>query len=87
MVPPGEGLAAAVVHRAHEELGCAVAPTMIIPDFRYRSVDVGGVVGNESCPVFADVIDPGDPEVAPSDAMNRHWASRTGLTSVACRAL
>lgn len=50
---PDESMADAVTRRVEEELGLHVpAPRIVLPDFRYRAVDAGGIVENEICPVF-----------------------------------
>lgn len=54
---PGESTGEAVVRRTRQELGadlCDLRP--VLPDFRYRAVDVAGVVENEVCPVFAATL-------------------------------
>ena len=68
---PGEAVADAVRRRAGEELG--VDPTalddleVVLPDFRYRAVDAGGVVEHEVCPVHVAVV-PADLALAPDPA-------------------
>ncbi len=55
---PGESPAAAARRRTAEELGVDVGePTLVLPDFRYRAVDAGGVVENEVCPVHAVAVE------------------------------
>lgn len=53
---PGETNEEAVVRRSVEELGFAPGEvtdiTVVVPEFRYRAVDSGGIVENEFCPVF-----------------------------------
>ncbi|MCL8027598.1 isopentenyl-diphosphate Delta-isomerase [Nocardioides bruguierae] len=51
---PGESSQDAARRRVHEELGLDLGAqplTTVLPDFRYRAVDVSGVVENEVCPV------------------------------------
>ncbi|GAA4118530.1 isopentenyl-diphosphate Delta-isomerase [Nocardioides fonticola] len=65
---PGEDMADAVRRRVHEELGLRIDdPAVVLPDFRYRAVDVSGVVEHEVCPVHLVVVPAGitllpDPE-------------------------
>lgn len=50
---PGEAPVDAVHRYAAHELGFEVhGLELVLPDFRYRAVDAGGVVENEVCPVF-----------------------------------
>lgn len=54
---PGEAPEEAVVRRARQELGAELERLHpVLPDFRYRAVDVAGVVENEVCPVFAATL-------------------------------
>lgn len=59
---PGQGETpeAAVVRRAHEELGIDpsdLGPVVsVLPDFQYRAVDSSGIVEYEICPVFTVTI-------------------------------
>ena len=56
---PGESPAAAARRRVAEELGVEVGePSLVLPDFRYRAVDAGGVVEHEVCPVHAVAVEP-----------------------------
>lgn len=55
---PGEATDDAVRRRVHEELGIRLGELeVVLPDFRYRAVDAGGVVENEICPVYVAVLD------------------------------
>jgi len=55
---PGEPLEAAVRRRAHEELGARLLDMrLVLPDFRYRATDDGGLVENEVCPVLVARFD------------------------------
>lgn len=50
---PGEDAPSAVRRRVAEELGVDIEElSLVLPDFRYRAVDAGGVVENELCPVW-----------------------------------
>jgi isopentenyl-diphosphate delta-isomerase len=54
---PGEAMSDAVVRRARSELGAAVTGLrLVLPRFAYRA-EMGGVVENEMCPVFAGWVD------------------------------
>lgn len=72
---PGEPLEEAVRRRALEELGLEIAEVhSVLPDFRYRAVDPGGVVEHEICPVFVATA-PGDPAPSPAEVDVWAWAS------------
>jgi len=68
---PGEPVTDAVRRRAGEELGLADGALddlrLVLPDFRYRAVDAGGVVEHEVCPVHVAVVTP-DLALAPDPA-------------------
>lgn len=50
---PGETHEAAIARRGRHELGLEVsAIEPVLPDFRYRARDAGGIVENEVCPVY-----------------------------------
>lgn len=71
---PGEDVEAAVARYAPRELGLEVADvTPILPDFRYRAVDAGGVVENEICPVFR-ARPVGTVAPNPDEVMDMVWA-------------
>jgi isopentenyl-diphosphate Delta-isomerase len=66
---PGEDLEAAVARRAWDELGVTLTDLrLVLPTFRYRATDAGGVVENEICPVYTavtlDDVQPDPDEVA-----------------------
>jgi len=66
---PGEALEEAVRRRADQELRVSIRSLRcVLPQFRYRAVDAGGVVENEICPVFIartrEAVDPSPDEVA-----------------------
>lgn len=72
---PGEEPAAAVVRRAHTELGLELDPQrlrLVLPDFAYRAVDAGGVVENEVCPVFVGHLSV-DPDPSPAEVAQWRW--------------
>jgi isopentenyl-diphosphate delta-isomerase len=59
---PGEPVLDAVRRRTGEELGIELPePTVVLPDFRYRAVDAGGIVENEICPVHVAAVDAATP--------------------------
>lgn len=70
---PGETPADAVVRRAPQELGSAVADVApLLPDFRYRAADASGVEENEVCPVFRARL-AGDPAPEPDEVAEWAW--------------
>lgn len=65
---PAEVVADAVRRRVREELGLALDELeVVLPDFRYRAVDPGGVVEHEICPVHVARLDHA-PELDPDPA-------------------
>jgi isopentenyl-diphosphate Delta-isomerase len=65
---PGEAMPDAVHRRAGQELGLQIdEPRLVLPTFRYRSVDLSGIVENEVCPVFVAHAAP-DARLAPDPA-------------------
>ncbi|MBO9555669.1 isopentenyl-diphosphate Delta-isomerase [Cellulomonas sp.] len=61
---PGEHMTDAIARHARRELGIAVdGLEELLPDFRYRATDAGGVVENEICPVWFATT---DEQVTPS---------------------
>ena len=70
---PDEPMEDAVIRRARAELGIDVTDLrLVLPDFRYRAVDAGGVVENEVCPVFcARAASPLDAD--PGEIMDSAW--------------
>ncbi|MCD0443173.1 isopentenyl-diphosphate Delta-isomerase [Glycomyces sp. A-F 0318] len=78
---PDEAFEHAVVRHAEHELGLrltAIAP--VIPDFRYRAVDAGGVVENEVCPVYTAVAD-GPVRPDPGEVMEFAWVAPSDLAA------
>jgi len=80
---PFEPVPEAVVRRASDELGIRVRDlTLALPDFRYRAVDVSGVVENEVCPVYiATAV--GDPVLNPDEVMDARWVDPDALVEAA----
>lgn len=78
---PGEAPADAVRRRAREELGLHLGQLeLVLPDFRYRAVDAGGVVENEICPVHVAVLDEEpvlDPD--PDEVAEHAWVAWADL--------
>lgn len=76
---PGEAWPDAVQRYGWHELGRDVTGAeMVVPDFRYRAVDPGGVVENEVCPVFcARSAGPLDPH--PDEVLDRRWVPAADL--------
>ncbi|GLY15652.1 isopentenyl-diphosphate Delta-isomerase [Kineosporia rhizophila] len=76
---PGEDITAAVERRVGEELGLHVPAeslSVVLPDFRYRAVDAGGVVENEFCPVHVAVLDPAAvPRPDPGEVAEYTWVA------------
>jgi isopentenyl-diphosphate delta-isomerase len=70
---PGESFEDAIHRYARHELGTRVAGLRpVLPDFRYRAVDAGGVVENEVCPVYAAQV-AADLEPNPDEVMDLRW--------------
>ncbi|PZR54167.1 isopentenyl-diphosphate delta-isomerase [Xylanimonas oleitrophica] len=77
---PGEEVAHAVERRAQDELGISVRDVRcLLPDFRYRAVDPGGMVENELCPVYAATFD-GEISPAPDEVAELRWATQDELS-------
>jgi len=71
---PGEDPVDAVRRRARQELGLEIDTLeLVLPDFRYRAVDSGGIVENELCPVFRASVG-GDPDPDPEEVDDWAWA-------------
>ena len=83
---PDESIPGAVTRRAHEELGVDIAELRcVLPDFRYRAVDAGGVLENEICPVFtARAVGP--VAVDPDETwIPRGWSGNSCVRLCSCR--
>lgn len=71
---PGEAFDDAIRRRAQQELGLEVGSIEpVLPDFRYRAVDVSGIVEYEVCPVFRAVA-VGDPAPNPDEVSEWVWS-------------
>lgn len=71
---PGESDEQAIHRRVREELGVGATSVQVaLPAFRYRAVDVSGVVENEVCPVYVARIDPADLAPDPAEVMEHSW--------------
>ncbi len=72
---PGEAFEDAVHRYARHELGTTVTRVRpVLPDFRYRAVDAGGVVENEVCPVYAARLE-GLLAPNPDEVMDHRWVA------------
>lgn len=60
--------------------------TEVLPDFRYRAVDVSGIVENEICPVFAGVVDEMDIVPNPDEVCDWGWVPWTVVVTMAAQA-
>ena len=70
----GESLEDAARRRIREELGLTVGPLVpLLPEFRYRAVDVSGIVENEICPVFAGYVTEVDPRPNTDEVADWAW--------------
>ena len=68
---PGEAIEDAVVRRAQDELGARIENLVaVLPDFRYRAVDAGGIVEYEICPVYTATV---SGELAPAAGEVAEW--------------
>lgn len=71
---PGEAPADAARRRIGEELGLVVGPlTEVLPHFRYRAVDAGGIVENEMCPVFVGFVTSDELHPDPAEVAEAAW--------------
>lgn len=78
---PGERQEDAVSRRASQELGMrAEVLAEVLPDFRYRAVDVSGIVEWEICPVFL-ARGLSDPAPNPDEVCDHRWVAPADLLS------
>ncbi len=82
---PGESDEDAIRRRVTEELGVTRVDdlTPMIPDFRYRAQDAGGIVENEICPVWRGRIDPATVAPDPAEVMDTRWVDPVAVTETA----
>jgi len=80
---PGEDPMDAVRRRGQWELGIEVSGVELrLPKFRYRAVDMNGIVENELCPVYTAVtVDDVIPR--PSEVCEYRWVSLPSLLTAA----
>ncbi|WP_028645543.1 isopentenyl-diphosphate Delta-isomerase [Nocardioides sp. URHA0020] len=76
---PGEETTEAIRRYGLHELGLTVAdPVSLVPSFRYRAVDAGGIVENEVCPVYAVRVD-AEPVLNAEEAAESRWVELSEL--------
>ncbi|MFP3466744.1 isopentenyl-diphosphate Delta-isomerase [Leifsonia sp. SIMBA_070] len=80
---PGEAIEDAVVRRALDELGASIDNLVtVLPHFRYRAVDAGGIVEYEVCPVYTATV-VGDLRPSAAEVAEWEWVEpRALLTAV-----
>lgn len=80
---PDEPIEEAVIRRAAQELGVDIVELRcVLPDFRYRAVDAGGVAENEVCPVFCARA-AGPVNADPAEIMDTRWVPWDQLRAAA----
>lgn len=80
---PFEAIPDAVVRRGEHELGVRLRDLrLVLPDFRYRAVDVTGIVENEVCPVYVATA-VGDPVLNPDEVVDARWVEPDALAEAA----
>lgn len=76
---PGEDIEDAVRRRGLRELALPIGDLEpVLPDFRYRAVDSGGIVENEVCPVFRTLVRE-DPMPRPDEVDDWAWVPPADL--------
>nr|WP_040564023.1 isopentenyl-diphosphate Delta-isomerase [Kineosphaera limosa] len=81
---PGEPVEEAVRRRVSEELGAPPHQLRVaLPDYRYRAVDVSGVVEHEICPVFLGRIDATDLRPDPAEIAEVTWVPWAEVVRIA----
>lgn len=82
---PGESDKAAIRRRCRDELGAEVTDLVpVLPTFRYRAVDVSGVVENEICPVYRGLLVT-DLEPNPAEVCDWAWVRPEDAVALARR--
>ncbi|QKJ19142.1 isopentenyl-diphosphate Delta-isomerase [Microbacterium hominis] len=78
---PAERVLQAVHRRAEYELGLTLADIeLALPLFRYRAVDVNGIVEHEICPVYtARAV--GEPVLNPLEVVDARWVDPRDLAT------
>ncbi|MDX2375726.1 isopentenyl-diphosphate Delta-isomerase [Microbacterium sp. LRZ72] len=78
---PGEPMEDAVHRRAEHELGISIhSVEPVLPGFRYRAVDAGGIVEHEVCPVYAARTSE-QPTPHPLEVMDTMWVEPRDLAT------
>lgn len=81
---PEEPVESAAARRVAEELGTQPFDLrLVLPTYRYRAVDVSGVVEHEICPVFVGHIDPARLQPDPDEVAAVEWVRWADLLAVA----
>jgi len=76
---PGEEIEDAIRRRGLRELSLPIGDLdVVLPDFRYRAVDSGGIVENEICPVYRTVVRD-DPMPRPDEVDDWAWVPPADL--------
>jgi len=79
---PGEDMTDAVHRYAARELGTTIRDiACLLPAFRYRAVDAGGVVENELCPVFVATVS-GDLAPDPGEVAELQWVPADDVCAI-----
>lgn len=81
---PAESVTEGLRRRVVEELGAEPRDVRrALPDFRYRAVDVSGVVENEVCPVYAATVTRAEVVPDPAEVVEHAWVEWADLRRVA----
>lgn len=84
---PGESAGEAALRRVSEELGGEpTALRTVLPSFRYRAVDAGGVVEHELCPVLLGRFDPRDLRPDAAEIAESTWVDWDAAVALAAAA-
>ncbi|MFC9838164.1 NUDIX domain-containing protein [Rhodococcus sp. NPDC127530] len=79
---PGEKLPAAVTRRVDAELGIIPADiTLILPDFRCRTITKAGIRENSICPVYRVTVHTPLAHPDPNEVEIPAWIPRTALVA------